>query len=210
MGSVIPQIDDRLREWIARQPMFFVATAPSGDDGHVNVSPKGGVGTLAVLGPHEVAYADWVGSGIETTAHLRDNGRIVLMLCAFEGPPTIIRLHGRGETLTSDDARFGELLARLDPTPETLPMIRGIVRVDVERISDSCGFTVPRMAFRSERRQLHRWADARIRKGGADAMREYCDANNAESIDGLPALPPSGRGLSDERRAELAHDGRKL
>src|SRR5918992_3407984 len=134
MGTVFPEIDDRLREWIARQPMFFVATAPSGDDGHLNLSPKGGKGTLAVLGPRELAYVDLFGSGIETVAHLKQNGRIVLMLCAFDGPPMIVRLHGRGEVVEMADLRFAGLLARFDLPAEARTSIRSVVRVDVTRI----------------------------------------------------------------------------
>ena len=92
-----------LRDWIARQSLFFVGTAPLGGDGHVNLSPKGPIGTLCVLGPHDVAYLDLIGSGAETIAHLRENGRIVVMLCAFEGPPRILRLHGRGEVVMPPD-----------------------------------------------------------------------------------------------------------
>ena len=98
MARTYDEIDDHMREWIARQPMFFVATAPLAGDGHVNVSPKGPAGTLRVLGPRRVAYLDYVGSGAETIAHLRENGRVVVMLCAFEGPPRIVRLHGRGRS----------------------------------------------------------------------------------------------------------------
>ena len=99
------RIDDKLAAWIGRQQMFFVGTAPSGDGGHVNVSPKGPIESLRILDPHAVAYQDVIGSGAETIAHLRDNGRIVVMLCAFEGPPRILRLHGRGTVLPADGRR---------------------------------------------------------------------------------------------------------
>ena len=102
MAKVFDTIDDKLAAWIGRQRMFFVGTAPSGDGGHVNVSPKGPIESLRILDPHTVAYQDVIGSGAETIAHLRDNGRIVVMLCAFEGPPRILRLHGRGEVLPAD------------------------------------------------------------------------------------------------------------
>src|ERR687883_1733029 len=114
MGRVYDGIDERQRAWIAAQPMFFVGSAPLAGDGHVNVSPKGPGGSLRVLGPDRVAYLDLVGSGAETIAHLRENGRIVVMFCAFEGPPKILRLHGRGEVVTPDDERFGGLLEKLD------------------------------------------------------------------------------------------------
>ena len=97
MARVYDEITDHLREWVGRQAMFFVATAPLSGDGHVNLSPKGPIGALRVLGPRKVAYLDVSGSGAETISHLRENGRIVVMLCAFEGPPRIVRFHGRGE-----------------------------------------------------------------------------------------------------------------
>src|SRR6188474_3829894 len=110
MAKIFDAIDARLAAWVARQRMFFVATAPTGDDGHVNVSPKGPIGTLRVLDERTIAYLDVVGSGAETIAHLRENGRIVVMLCAFAGPPRILRLHGRGEIVHASDERFPALL----------------------------------------------------------------------------------------------------
>src|SRR4051795_8086928 len=109
MGNVYDGIDERLPAGVMRQPMFFVGAAPLSGDGHVNVSPKGPIGSLKILGPREVAYLDYVGSGAETVAHLRENGRIVVMLCAFEGPPRILRLHGRGTIVPAGDPRFDEL-----------------------------------------------------------------------------------------------------
>src|ERR671927_787124 len=106
MGKVFDAIDEKLAAWIARQRLFFVGTAPSGSDGHVNVSPKGPIESLRVLDPHTVAYLDVIGSGAETIAHLRDNGRIVVMLCSFEGPPRILRLHGRGDVLPAGEIDF--------------------------------------------------------------------------------------------------------
>src|SRR5512138_2511307 len=111
MGKIYDSIDGRLRAFLLEQPVFFVATAPSGAAGHVNVSPKGGAGCLAVLDERRVAYLDYTGSGAETIAHLRDNGRITVMFCAFEGPPTIVRLHGRGFAVFPEDPRFEELLS---------------------------------------------------------------------------------------------------
>src|SRR3954454_15723921 len=113
MGRIYDAIDEQLAAWIARQPMYFVGTAPLDGDGHVNVSPKGPIGTLRVLGPREVAYLDLVGSGAETAAHLQENGRIVIMLCAFEGAPRILRLHGRGEVIWAEDPAFEALRARM-------------------------------------------------------------------------------------------------
>jgi hypothetical protein len=181
MAKVFDAIDPRLAAWIARQRMFFVATAPSGDGGHVNVSPKGPIETLRVLDEHTVAYLDLVGSGAETVAHLHDNGRIVVMLCAFEGPPRIVRLHGRGEVLEADAVEF--------PDTTALPQQhRTVIRVDVERIADSCGFGVPLMAYEGERPQSLAWAQSRLAKGGPGALDEYVAEKNAVSIDGLPAL----------------------
>ena len=121
MGKVHEKIDGRLRAFIEAQPMFFVATAPSGPDGHVNVSPKGIAGSFVVLDEHTVAYLDLTASGAETIAHLRDNGRITLMFCAFQGPPNIVRLHGRGRFVTLYDEGFDELV-RAVPARRAAPV----------------------------------------------------------------------------------------
>jgi Pyridoxamine 5'-phosphate oxidase len=177
MGTVFDAIDDKLAAWIGRQRMFFVGTAPSGDDGHVNVSPKGPIESLRILDPHTVAYLDVIGSGAETIAHLRENGRIVVMLCSFEGPPRILRLHGRGEVLPPDAVDF-----EVTPPAGTE---RAVIRIDVERIADSCGYGVPVMEYVGTRPQYEAWAEAKQRKGGLD---EYVAQHNARSIDGLPAV----------------------
>jgi Pyridoxamine 5'-phosphate oxidase len=181
MGKLYDAIDDRLAAWIRRQRMFFIATAPSGADGHVNLSPKGPIETLRIVDPRTVAYLDLVGSGAETAAHVRDNGRIVVMLCAFEGPPRILRLHGHGEVLPPEAIDFDEL----DAVPEQR---RSVIRVDVQRIADSCGFGVPLMAYEGERPNARAWAEGKLRKGGPRALDDYMDEKNATSIDGLPAL----------------------
>jgi hypothetical protein len=189
MGKVFEGIDDHLRAWLGRQALFFVGTAPLDGDGHVNVSPKGPIGSLRVLDDHTVAYLDIVGSGAETIAHLRENGRIVVMLCAFEGPPRIVRLHGRGEVILHSDPRFDELLDRCafdDPAIEASR--RSIVLVDVARIADSCGYGVPLMSYEGEREHARKWAEKKVRLGGAEALREYERSKNAVSLDGLPAL----------------------
>src|SRR5215217_8687973 len=140
-GQVYERIDDHWRDWIAKQTMFFVATAPLDGDGHVNVSPKGPIGSLRVIDDHTVAYLDVVGSGIETVAHLRENGRIVVMLCAFQGPPRILRLHGRGEVVLPEDPSFDDLMGSLDfDDPAVLESRRSIVIVHVGRVADSCGY----------------------------------------------------------------------
>ena len=189
MGKVFDQIDEHLRRWIARQPLFFVATAPLDPEGHVNLSPKGPIGSLQVTGDREVAYLDIVGSGAETIAHLRENGRIVIMFCAFSGPPRIVRLHGRGTVLTPDDERFTELLASHDfAEPEASQARRSIIVVDVARISDSCGYGVPLMEHVGEREHADLWAAKKLRTGGEEALVAYQRKKNAVSLDGLPAM----------------------
>jgi hypothetical protein len=193
MAKLFERIEAPLRDFIEAQPMFFVGTAPSGADGHVNVSPKGGKGLFRVTGPHGFSYVDLMGSGIETVAHLRDNGRIVVMFCAFEGPPKIVRLHGRGRVVQRADDEFEELLAGFDVGAERLPAVRSVICVEVARVSDSCGFVVPRLSYEGERDQLYRFADSRIRKLGADAVQAYVADHNAESLDGLRGLDELNR-----------------
>jgi hypothetical protein len=169
MGKVHDCIDTKLAAWIGRQRLFFVGTAPA-DGGHVNVSPKGPIESFRIVDEQTVEYDDHVGSGAETIAHLRENGRICVMLCAFEGPPRIVRLHGRGEVLPADDVGDG---------------VRGVIRVHVDRVSDSCGYGVPLMEFAGERTQRDKWLASK----GADGVRAYVGEKNAASIDGLPAVP---------------------
>lgn len=179
MGKVFDEIDARLRGFIESQHLFFVATAPLAANGHVNCSPKG-LDALRVLGPRKVAYLDYVGSGIETVAHVQENGRIVIMLCAFDGPPKIVRLYGQGRVVERSTKEFSELLASFTP----VGAIRSIIAVDLDRISDSCGYGVPSYAYHGERRQLPDWARA---KGDAEVER-YVREKNQTSIDGLPGL----------------------
>jgi hypothetical protein len=205
MAKLFEEIDDKIRAFIEAQTMFFVATAPSGDGGHVNVSPKGGSNLFRVTGPLGFAYVDLMGSGIETVAHLRENGRIAVMFCAFEGPPKIVRLHGRGVPIQQNDAGFAEALRAFDITDEQRLAVRSVIEVSVERVSDSCGFVVPRMSYEGERDQLYRYADNRLRKEGPDAVRAYVSVNNAESVDGLEGLDPlvdgvEGVGVSSGRK----------
>ena len=182
MGKVYEGIDGRLREFIEAQAVFFVATAPSGPDGHVNVSPKGMKGCLAVLDEHRVAYLDYTGSGAETIAHLRDNGRITVMFCAFEGPPKVVRLHGHGTTVTSGDDRWESLRTVFPDAPDH--GLRAIIDVAVSRVSDSCGFSVPLLDYVGERDLLTQWASHKT----ADDLVAYRAGKNTSSIDGLPAL----------------------
>jgi hypothetical protein len=189
MGTVFDGIDARLSRWMAAQPMFFVASAPLDRDGHVNVSPKGPIGTLRVLDEHTVAYLDLVGSGAETIAHLRENGRLVIMLCAFSGPPRIVRLHGRGEPIFAEDERFAALAANCAfEEPDVAAARRAIVRMDVTRVADSCGYGVPLMSFDGLRPHADAWARKKQRVGGSRALRDYQRENNSSSLDGLPAV----------------------
>jgi predicted pyridoxine 5'-phosphate oxidase superfamily flavin-nucleotide-binding protein len=194
MGKIFDRLDEHQREWIARQQMFFVGTAPLDAEGHVNVSPKGPMGTFRVLGDHTVAYLDMVGSGAETVAHLRENGRVVVMLCAFEGPPRILRLHGRGEVVTADDPSFAELCERADfEAPHGIEAARrAVILVEVERIADACGYGVPLMSYEGERQHAEKWAEKKVRVGGEDAIADYMAKKNAASIDGLPAFESDG------------------
>lgn len=180
MSKTFEGIDEKLGRFLADQPVFFVATAPSGPEGHINLSPKGMAETFRILGSRSVAYLDFTGSGIETLAHLRDNGRIVIMFCAFSGAPRIVRLHGRGQAILPGDAGWEELAARFPPQPGA----RSIITVDLDRVSDSCGFGVPLMTYNAERTQLVEWA---ARKS-EDELAEYRAKKNSSSIDGLPGL----------------------
>ena len=189
MGKVFDGIDERLRGWIARQQLFFVATAPLAADGHVNVSPKGPIDTLRVLDERTVAYLDVVGSGAETIAHIRENGRVVIMLCAFSGPPRIVRLHGHGEIIPAGDARFAELIDRCEFEQPSVPAARrSIVLVDVTRVADSCGYGVPLMRFEGLRPHADTWAQKKQRVGGEQALLDYQREKNTTSLDGLPAV----------------------
>jgi hypothetical protein len=178
MGKVLPSLDGDLVDWISRQHVFFVATAPT-SGGHVNLSPKGH-DVLRVLDPHRVAYLDLTGSGAETIAHLREDGRLTMMFCAFVGPPRILRLYGRGTAHLLGSERFEDLAPRF---PD-LPGARAIVELEVERIQTSCGYAVPFLAYEGERPTLQQWAARR----SDDDLREYRAERNATSIDGLPAL----------------------
>ncbi|MEO8604842.1 MAG: pyridoxamine 5'-phosphate oxidase family protein [bacterium] len=179
MGQVHDAIDERLAAFLTAQHLFFVGTAPAGAEGHVNVSPKG-LDSFRILDPRTVAYLDLTGSGIETAAHLRDNGRITFLFCAFEGAPKIVRLYGRGEVLPIGSAEFDSLAPRFTE----LVGVRAIVRVHLDRVADSCGYAVPRYTYQGERRQLLDWAERK----GADGLATYKRQKNAKSIDGLPGL----------------------
>lgn len=179
MGKLYDTLDDKLTAFIEAQKMFFVATAPLAADGHVNVSPKG-MDSVRILDRRTVAYLDVTGSGVETIAHLKENGRMVMMFCAFEGKPVILRLHGRGEVLEHEHPEFAALLPKFPP----LPARRAIIRLHVQRIADSCGWTVPLYSFQGTRDYYDNFAanltDERLRAAQLAA--------NMHSIDTLPGL----------------------
>ncbi|MEV6737538.1 pyridoxamine 5'-phosphate oxidase family protein [Streptomyces sp. NPDC051104] len=187
MGKTYERIDGRLRTFIEAQHLFFTATAPLSADGTVNLSPKGHKGSFAVLDERTVAYLDFAGSNAETIAHLRENGRITLMWCAFQGPPNIVRVHGRGEPVFRDDPRFKELLTRFPDIDPTLHGLRAVVVVTAELIRDTCGYAVPFMAY-EEDRDLHAKRFAREDDASLD---EYFRRKEhvRTSLDGLPGLP---------------------
>jgi hypothetical protein len=189
MAKVFEQIDEHLQRWVARQSMYFVGSAPLSGDGHVNLSPKGPIGSLKVLDPHTVAYLEISGSGSETIAHLRENGRIVVMLCAFDGPPRIVRFHGRGEIVWPDEPRFGELLEQAHFEDASLPQARrSIIVVHVTRVSDSCGYGVPLMSYQGQREHHALSTAKRLRVLGEDGYRKRRRTTNRVSLDGLPAV----------------------
>jgi hypothetical protein len=190
MGREYDEIDERMTKWVGDQPLFFVGTAPLAADGHVNVSPKGPIGSLRVIGPKAVAYLDVIGSGAETIAHLRENARIVVMLCAFGGPPKIVRFHGTGTVLMPGDDEYDEILAQAKFDEPAVPESRrAIVKVAVSRIADSCGYGVPLMEYEGERDHAKLWAEKKLRVGGVEALEDYVAEKNAQSIDGLPGIP---------------------
>lgn len=179
MGKLFDSIDESLASWICAQRLWFVATAPLAADGHVNVSPRGH-DSFSVLGPRRVGWVDYTGSGVETIAHLRENGRICVMFAAFDRRPRIVRLHGRGTVALAGEQAYEEVVARHPAHPST----RAVVVVDVDRISDSCGYGVPVMDFVGERDLLLLNAE----KKGQDGLQAYRAEKNAQSIDALPGL----------------------
>ena len=179
MGKIYDGIDDSLSHWIGQQPLWFVATAPLAADGRVNLSPRGH-DCLSILGPRQVAWVDYTGSGVETIVHLQENGRICLMFCSFDKRPRIVRLHGTGRVELPGSELFDRVAAQHPEHPST----RAVMVVDVERVSDSCGYGVPVMEVVAERDLMRLWADKR----GPEGMADYRAEKNAVSIDGLPGL----------------------
>ena len=180
MGTVYERIDDRLRAFIEAQQVFFVATAPRADDGHVNVSAKGLADTFRVIDDHTVAYLDLTASGAETIAHVRENGRICVMFCSFERSPNVVRLHGRGRVVGLYDEAYAGWAERFPQNPAA----RAVIVVDVTRVSSSCGYALPLLQPVSERDVL----TGNMRRRGADGIVDYRRRKNRTSIDGLPAF----------------------
>ncbi|MGH3938230.1 MAG: pyridoxamine 5'-phosphate oxidase family protein [Pseudonocardiaceae bacterium] len=187
MGKLYECIDSRLTAWIEAQPVFFVATAPLAADGRVNVSPRGVRGTFRVLDGHTFGYVDLTGSGIETVAHLRENGRICVMFCAFDGPPKIVRLHGAGSVVCRGEPGFD---AAVEPFAAAIaigarePAARAVIKVKVHRISDACGYGVPLLDLRTDRKLIDSWSANK----GPDGLARYRAERNVVSLDGLPGL----------------------
>lgn len=179
MGKVFEAIDETLRHWIDAQPMWFIATAPLAGDGRVNVSPRGG-DSFSVLGQHHVGWVDFTGSGVETIAHLRENRRICVMFASFDQRPRIVRLHGQGDVHLPGTLAFEEVTALHPVHPST----RAVITVDVERISDSCGWGVPVMEVTDERDLMRPFAA----KSGPEGMDVYRARKNVTSVDGLPGI----------------------
>ena len=186
MGRIHEGIGERLADWLLAQPVFFVATAPLDPHGHVNCSPKGNRGEFRVLGPSRVAYLDQTGSGIETVAHVKENGRIVLMFCSFDGPPRIVRLHGRASVAEPGSEEFESLAGSFEGSAGV--GVRSIVVADLDRVSDSCGYGVPFMDFRSHRPTMDEWSERK----GPEGIHSYWAEKNASSVDGLPGLDEKG------------------
>jgi hypothetical protein len=187
VGKTHERIAGRLRDFIEAQPVFFTATAPLAPTGTVNLSPKGLTGSLAVLDEATVAYLDFAGSNAETIAHLRENGRITLMWCAFQGPPTIVRIHGQGEPVFRDDPRWPELIVHFPDIDPSRHGLRAIIVVHAEVIRDTCGFAVPLLTYDMDR-DLHA---QRFAREDDDSLSEYFAGKEhvGTSIDGLPGLP---------------------
>ena len=204
MATIYDGIDAELAAWIETQPVFFVATAPLAADGLVNLSPKGTSGTFRVVDAHTFAYLDITGSGVETVAHLRENGRICVMFCSFDRRPTIVRLHGTGRVVLVDDPGFeAELTAFGEAGASRRPYLRGVIVVDVARVADSCGYAVPRMDLVEERETLDRvW-----RTRDDERIATYHAERNATSLDGLPGLDgPRGTPEAPERTDRVSGD----
>ena len=180
MGKQFESIDDSIRNWMGQQKMFFVGSAPLSGDGLVNLSPKGH-DSLRIIDGNTLAYLDYGGSGAETIAHVRENGRIVIMMCAFDGPPKTFRFYGRGEVITPLDDGFAELSGLFD-----LPGLgtRALIKINLHRIQDSCGYGVPNFEFKGHRESSQNWA----KKKTTDELREYQVLKSLHSLEGIPSM----------------------
>lgn len=177
MGKFSNTILDHHKKFIEAQKMFWVASAPLSAEGHVNLSPKG-MDSFRVLSPTKVAYMDLIGSGNETAAHIQENGRITFMFCAFDGPPNILRLYGKGYNVVPSDTEWTLLAENF----EIILGTRQIIVADIHKVQTSCGFSVPLYGYEGERDHAHKWAE----KKGADGLELYKDEKNRISLDGLP------------------------
>uniref|UniRef100_A0A7R9ZS91 Pyridoxamine 5'-phosphate oxidase N-terminal domain-containing protein n=1 Tax=Craspedostauros australis TaxID=1486917 RepID=A0A7R9ZS91_9STRA len=202
MGKVLQEITSNETKFIAKQKVFFVATAPSSDEHHVNVSPKGAANApVVVLGPHKVAYLDLTGSGAETSAHVLQNGRITLLFCNLEqGPPKLLRLYGTAKLVVKERAA-SDLLDKFAPVLLNNKGFRGIFVIDVHRISTSCGYSMPIMGFEKYRTTL----DDLTGKWSPQAVQDYSIKKNSFSIDGLPSISHQRHG--DKKLVPYAEDG---
>ncbi len=183
MANATTELTPASQEFIRAQYIFYVATAPRANSGHVNLSPKG-LNTFRILGPRLVGYADYTGSGVETIAHIRENGRMTIMFCSFEGKPNILRVYGKGRAVEPSDPEFARLLPEFTNAPASPPPFRAIVLLDITRVTDSCGFGVPFYEYKGERDQLEGWC----KKKTPEEIAAYQARKNAVSIDGLPGL----------------------
>jgi hypothetical protein len=179
VGKSFKSINDAQRGFIEAQKLFFVSTAPLTGDGYVNLSPKG-LDTFKVIGANQVAYLDLIGSGVETIAHLKENQRLTIMFCAFEGPPKILRLQGRGQVIEPGHRDWDSWLIQF----ADFKGIRSVIVLDVQRVADSCGYSVPLYEYKGDRKQLADWCHRKGPIGIANFVKQY----NKESIDGLPGL----------------------
>jgi len=177
MAKFFDHILDHHREFIEKQKIFFVASAPLSAEGHVNLSPKG-IDSFRILSSNKLAYMDIIGSGNETSAHLIENGRITIMFCAFDGPPLILRLYGKGYTVLPNDEAWPELSSHFTLMMST----RQIIVADIDMVQTSCGYGVPYYSYEGERDQAYKWAAAK----GLDGLELYKEEKNMVSLDGLP------------------------
>jgi hypothetical protein len=177
MGKFYESIQPAHQEFIEKQHLFFVSTAPLDAGGRINLSPKG-LDTFKVLSDKKVAYMDFIGSGNETSAHTLENGRITFMFCAFQGPPNILRLYGKGFSVLPDTELWPQYAANFELYPST----RQIIVADIDLVGTSCGYGVPLYEYSGERKILFDWAE----KKGEVGLSNYIQEKNLKSLDGLP------------------------